>query len=118
MLLTMSALMVAIVWLVAHAHERTLPPIELPRAEAAHLGTSVAGSVALTLRPAGAGGVEAYLDERRVPGDLDGLAQALVEAAPSEVVLRADASTRWEHSLRAMSAVASFGVPVAVAGEP
>ena len=118
MLLTMAALMVAIVWLVAHAHERTLPPIDLPEAEAARLGTRVAGSVALTLRPTAEGRVEAYLDERRVPGDLDGLEPALAALAASELVLRADANTLWQDSLSAMNVAARLGVPVAVAGEP
>ncbi len=118
MLLIMAALMVAIVWLVSHAHESTLPPIELPRADEASLGSGSAGSVSVTLRPARDGSVEVWVEDARVPGDLDGLEQALRGTPAAELVLRADASTRWEDTLRAMNTAAALGLPLAVASGP
>lgn len=118
MLLTMAALMVAIVWLVSHAHERTLPPIELPRAEEAQLGVNGARAVAVTLRPKAPGAVEVYVADERVPGDLRGLEAALEGKRAAELVLRADAATRWEDALAAMDIAARLGLPLVVAGEP
>jgi biopolymer transport protein ExbD len=116
MLLTMAALMVAIVWLVSHAHERTLPRIDLPKTGEARLGVTSGTSVAVTLRPRETGGVEVYVEDEQVPEGLEGLEAVLRSSGASELVLRADASTRWEDSLAAMSTAAKLGLPLAVAG--
>ena len=117
MLLTMAALMVAIVWLASHAHERTLPPIELPQAEDAQLGALSASSITLTLRPREGGPIEVYLDDERIPAGLGGLYEVLATRNAQELILRADASTRWEDSLRAMDIAARLGLPIAIAGD-
>ena len=118
MLLTMAALMVAIVWLVSHAQELTLPPIELPGSDAASLGQSDAAGVNVTLRPADDGGLEVWLEDARVDAGLDGLADALAAAGAGAVTLRADARTPWQDGLAAMNAAARLGLPVSVAAEP
>jgi biopolymer transport protein ExbD len=118
MLLTMSALMVAIVWLVSHAHETTLPPIDLPSSDASRLGSADAAAVNVTLRPAAVGSIEVWLEDARVADDLAGLESALAAAGAGAVTLRADASTRWEDGLGAMSAAARLGLAVSVAAEP
>jgi biopolymer transport protein ExbD len=117
MLLTMAALMVAIVWLVSHAHERTLPPVELPEAAEARLGTGTASTATVTLRPLPEGDVEVYLEDARVPGDLDGLEEALRAALPTELVLRADARTAWQQALLTMNVAAKLRIPLSVAGD-
>lgn len=117
MLLTMAALMVAIVWLVSHAHERTLPPVELPHAGEAQLGTGAATAVHVTLHPE-EGVLQVYVDEARVEGGLSGLEQALRTSEAGELILRADADTRWEDSLAAMNVAARLELPLSVAGQP
>ena len=117
MLLTMAALMVAIVWLVSHAQEMTLPPIELPKAEAARLGTRGASAVIVTLR-VGDAGVEVFVDDRRVQGGIGALRAALTQREPGELVLRADAASRWEDSLYVMNLSAELGLPLVVSGSP
>ena len=118
MLLTMSALMVAIVWLVSHAHETTLPPIDLPSSDASRLGSMDAAAVNVTLRPDAGGSIEVWLEDARVTDDLAGLESALAASGAGAVTLRADASTRWEDGLGAMSAAARLGLAVSVAAEP
>ncbi len=118
MLLTMAALMVAIVWLVSHAHEMTLPPIDLPSSDASSLGGADAAAVNVTLRPGAGGSLEVWLDAMRVAGDLAGLDAVLAASGAVAVTLRADAGTRWEDGLEAMSAAARLGLAVSVAAEP
>ena len=118
MLLTMAALMVAIVWLVSHAHEMTLPAIDLPSSDASSLGGTDAAAVNVTLRPGADGALEVWLDEQRVAGDLAGLDSVLAASGAAAVTLRADAGTRWENGLEAMSSTARLGLAVSVAAEP
>ncbi len=118
MLLTMAALMVAIVWLVSHAHETTLPAIDMPSSDAARLGSANAAAVNITLRPASDGSLEVWLEDTRVADDLAGLESALEGLGAGAVTLRADASTRWEDGLAAMSAAARLNLAVSVAAEP
>ena len=118
MMLTMAALMVAIVWLVSHAHEKTLPPIDLPQAADAQLGTRSAETVTVTLRPIEQGGVDVYVEDERVPNSIDGLEAALRSLGSGELILRADANTRWHDSLAAMNIAAKLGLSLSVAGEP
>ncbi len=118
MLLTMAALMVAIVWLVAHAQELTLPPIELPASDAASLGQSDAAAVNVTLRPGADGTLEVWLEDARLDGGLEELGPALAAAGAGAVTLRADARTAWRDGLAAMDAAARLGLPVSVAAEP
>ncbi len=118
MLLTMAALMVALVWLVSHAHEMTLPPIDLPSSDASRLGSAAAAAVNVTLRPGADGSLEVWLDERRVAGGLAGLDSVLAASGAAAVTLRADAGTRWEDGLGAMSSAARLGLAVSVAAEP
>ena len=113
MLLTMAALMVAIVWLVSQVSEATLPAIDLPTSEAAGLGASERTSVQVTLRPADSGAVAVFVDETELPGGLDALRSALDEGP--DVTLRADAGTRWEDALHAMGIAAELGLEVSVA---
>jgi biopolymer transport protein ExbD len=115
MLLTMAALMVAIVWLVSHAHERTLPPIALPSSPEARLGETAAGMVNVTLRPGAKGDLEIYVEDRRVAGGLEALESTLRNLGGLEVTLRADSSTRWEDVLAAMSVASRLGLEVSVA---
>ena len=115
MLLTMAALMVAIVWLVSHAHERTLPPIALPSSPEARLGETAAGMLNVTLRPGADSDLEIYVEERRVEGGLEALESTLRDLGGLEVTLRADSSTRWEDVLGAMSVASRLGLEVAVA---
>ncbi len=115
MLLTMAALMVAIVWLVSHAHERTLPPISLPSSPEARLGETAAGMVNVTLRPGTDSDLEIYVEERRVEGGMEALESTLRDLGGLEVTLRADSSTRWEDVLGAMSVASRLGLEVAVA---
>jgi biopolymer transport protein ExbD len=117
MLLLMAALMVAIVWLVSHANERTLPPIELPSSEQARLGSAASLAAQVTLRPDSAGALEVFVEDERVTGDLDGLEAALRERAAVEVTLRADAGTRWEQVLRAMTVATRLELDVSVAAD-
>lgn len=117
MLLTMAGLMVAIVWLVAQAHEATLPEIDLPQSEASSLGESARASLNVSVRPAEGGGVDVWLEGERVAAGVEGLEHALEQAGASSVTLRADSSTRWEDGLRAMSVAARLGLPVSVAAE-
>ncbi len=118
MLLTMAALMVVIVWLVSHAHEMTLPAIDLPSSDASSLGGADAAAVNVTLRPGADGALEVWLDEQRVAGGLAGLDSVLAASGAAAVTLRADAGTRWESGLEAMSAAARLGLAVSVAAEP
>ena len=104
-------------WLASHAHERTLPAIELPQAANARLGALSASSLTLTLRPREGGPIEVYVDEERVPAGLAGLYEVLAARNAQELVLRADASTRWEDSLRAMDIAARLGLPIAIASD-
>ncbi len=117
MLLTLAALMVAIVWLASHAHETTLPPIDLPSSDAGSIGSAEQPEARVTLRP-GPDGLEVWLEDARVEGDLAGLEPALAKLGVGAVTLRADAATRWEAGLEAMSAAARLGLSVAVAVEP
>ena len=95
MLLTMAALMVAIVWLVSQAHETTLPPIELPSSDVSRLGCRAAAAETGTQRPE----------------------TALRDSGASAVTLRADSRTSWQAGLEAMSAAARQGMAVSVAAE-
>jgi biopolymer transport protein ExbD len=117
MLLTMAALMVAIVWLVSHAQETTLPPIDLPSSDASALGDFDSAAINVTLRPGRDGSLEVFLEDEPVPGDLEGLDVALSDTGAAAVTLRADAATRWEHALEAMTAVARHGLSIAIAAE-
>ena len=118
MLLTMAGLMVAIVWLVSHAHEATLPPIDLPTSSSSALGSQEAAALNVTLRPSSAGSLEVWLEDRQVAGGLAGLEAALADSGAGAVTLRADADTRWEDGLEAMSAAGRLGLAVAVAANP
>ena len=118
MLLMMAALMVAIVWLVSHAQETTLPPIELPKSSANALGSADAAALNVTLRPTSSGEPEVWLEDRRVAGGLRGLEAALAGSRASAITLRADADTRWEDGLGAMSAAGRLGLAVSVAANP
>ncbi len=118
MLLTMAALMVAIVWLVSHAHEMTLPPIDLPSSDASSLGSADSAAVNVTLRPAADGLLGVWLEDVQVEGDLAGLESVLAASGAAAVTLRADAGTRWEDGLEAMSAAARLGLAVSIAAEP
>jgi biopolymer transport protein ExbD len=115
MLLTMAALMVAIVWLVSHAREQTLPPIVLPASAEARLGSAAQSSVNVTLRPGSAGHLEVWVEDRPIDGGLDGLESTLRDLGSLEVTLRADSTTRWEDVLRTMSVASRLGLEVAVA---
>ena len=115
MLLTMAALMVAIVWLASLSHETSLPPIDLPTSDAAALGVQEAASVYVTLRPDPDGTLQVFLEEEPVPGGIDALAALLAERGAGSLTLRADADTRWEDGLSALSAAASAGMSVSVA---
>lgn len=117
MLLTMAALMVAIVWLVSQAHEATLPPIELPSSDASRLGSRAEAAVTVTLRPDGAGRIEVFLEDRALDGGLEALEMALRDSGASAVTLRADSRTSWQAGLEAMSAAARQGMAVSVAAE-
>lgn len=116
MMLTMAALMVAIVWLVAHASEATLPPVDLPESAAASLGASDRASVQVTLRP-GEAGTEVWIDDERLDGGLAQLADALTERNAAGLTLRADERVPWRDALEAMTASASAGLPVSVAAD-
>jgi biopolymer transport protein ExbD len=116
MLLTMAALMVAIVWLVAHASEATLPPIELPQSDAAALGASDAASLHVTLRP-GETATLVWLDDAELEGGLDALEAALHGREAAAMTLRADARVPWQDALRAMSAGARSGLSLSIAAE-
>ena len=118
MLLTMAALMVAIVWLVSNVQEATLPPIELPESDGSRLGSSAAAAVVVTLRPGAANSTEVWLEDERVLGGTAALRSALEERRAGAVTLRADADTRWEEGLRALGAAASLGLPVSIAADP
>jgi hypothetical protein len=61
--------------------------------------------------------VEVYLEDARVPGDLDGLEEALRAALPTELVLRADARTAWQQALLTMNVAAKLRIPLSVAGD-
>ena len=118
MLLTMAALMVAIVWLVSHAQETTLPPIELPKSAANALGSADAAALNVTLRPTSGGEPEVWLEDQPVAGGIQGLEAALAGSHASAITLRADADTRWEDGLGAMSAAGRLGLAVSVAANP
>ena len=115
MLLTMAGLMVAIVWLVSHAHEATLPQIDLPESEASRLGAADRSAVHVTLRPGPEGVLRVWLEGDPVPGGIDGLEAALAKADAGSVTLRADASVSWEDGLRALGVAAKLELPIAVA---
>lgn len=117
MLLTMAALMVAIVWLVSHAQEATLPPIDLPESDASARGSSSTAAVNVTLRPS-SDGVQVWLQDRRLAAGLDGLEAALARSGAASVTLRADRDTRWEDGLVAMSAAGRLGLSISVAADP
>lgn len=118
MLLTMAALMVAIVWLVSHVHESTLPPIDLPSSEAASLGSDAAARVVVTLRPGPEGALEVFVDDVALAGGLDALAEPLASSDALGVTLRADAATDWNDALRAMTVISAAGLSIEVAAEP
>ena len=115
MLLTMAALMVAIVYLASLSHETSLPPIDLPTSDAAALGVKEAASVYVTLRPDADGTLQVFLEEEPVTGGIEALAALLAERGAGSLTLRADAETRWEDGLSALSAAASAGMSVSVA---
>ena len=62
--------------------------------------------------------LEVWLEDTRVADDLAGLELALEGLGAGAVTLRADASTRWEDGLAAMSVAARLGLAVSVAAEP
>ena len=115
MLLMMAALMVAMVWLASLSHETSLPPIDLPTSEAGALGAQNAASVHVTLRPGPAGTLQVFLEEQPIAGGIGALAAALAERGAGSLTLRADAETRWEDALSAMSAAAGAGMSVSIA---
>ena len=114
MLLTMSALVVMVIWLVAHAQERTLPAIDLARSESATLGADLAAAAIVTLRQSDAGRLEVFVDDRRIAG-LDALESALDQAGATSVTLRAEPETGWQDVLTAMTAAAALDLPLSVA---
>lgn len=115
MLLTMAALMVAILWLAAQAHETALPPIDLPTSEAAGLGHTEAASVTITLRPGPKQSLEVFVDESLLSGGLAAVPDALEASGSGAVTLRADAGTDWESALEVMSSAAQLGLSISVA---
>ena len=115
MLLTMAGLMVAIVWLVSHAHEATLPQIDLPQSEASRIGTRERAAVNVTLRPGDDGVIEVWIEEEPVQGGIEALEDALSGLGARSVTLRADSATPWKDGLRAMGVAARLGLPVSVA---
>ena len=117
MLLTMAALMVAIVWLVSHVDESTLPPVDLPTSDAAALGGTDATAANVTLRPDASGVTRVWIEERPLEGGLDALENALGSTGTRSVVLRAAAATPWQDTLSAMTAAAHLGLPISVAAE-
>jgi len=132
MMLTMAGLMVAIVWLTAHAQESTLPPIDLPQSDAAALGLSTRPPLQVTLRPArfsqtgsqadattasSTDAVEVWIEDRRLAGGVASLEAALRRSGVGVMTLRADAGTRWEAVLEAMSAAAKLEWQVNVAAD-
>jgi len=123
MLLTMAGLMVAIVWLSAHAQERTLPPIELPTSQAGSLGLREDTPLRVTLRPetsargASADTARVFVEERELPGGIPQLETELEGRRGGTLTLRADAGLRWETVLEAMSAAAKWDISVNVAVE-
>lgn len=116
MLLTMAALMVAIVWLVSIAHETALPPIDLPSADSAALGGLDNAAAKVTLRPTDAG-LDVFLEEEPVTGGLEGLETALRDRSATAVILRADEAIQWRDALQAMTAAARLELPISVAVE-
>ena len=117
MLLTMAGLMVAVVWLAAHAQEKSLPPISLPASDAAAPAAPSDREVRVTLRPEG-DRIGVWVEDRRIGGGLDALEEALVQSRARAVTLRADAGTRWDAVLTAMSAAARLELAVSVAANP
>jgi biopolymer transport protein ExbD len=117
MLLTMAALMVAIVWLASLAHETALPPIDLPSADSATLGALDRAAAKVTLSPGADGALEVFLEKKAVAGGLGGLEAALRERSATAVVLRADEAIRWRDALTAMSAAARLDLPISIAVE-
>jgi biopolymer transport protein ExbD len=115
MLLTMAALMVAIVWLVSHAHEATLPPIELPSSPEARLGSAETQPIHVTLRAREGDQLEIFLEDRRVAGGLAGLESELRGFGAREITLRADARARWQDVLDVMTLGSRLGLRIAVA---
>jgi biopolymer transport protein ExbD len=118
MLLTMAGLMVAVVWLASHARETTLPPLDLPEAEAARLGTETPAALHVTLRPAPSGTTEVWLESDRVAAGIAGLEAALAAGRADAITLRADAATPWSDVLAAMGIAAKLSLPVSVAALP
>lgn len=125
MLLTMAGLMVAVVWLTAHAQERTLPPIQLPQSEAAAFARTQDAPLQVTLRPSpesaaesqGQSAVEVWINDQRLDGGMDALEAALLRGGGSSMTLRADAGTRWDAVLQAMSVAAKLDWEVSVAAD-
>ncbi len=117
MLLTMAGLMVAIVWLSAHAQEHTLPPLTLPESESGRLGLSQNSPLHVTLRPGADGAVSVYLEAELLRGGIAALEAALEAQQGRTLTLRADAELRWDAVLQAMSAAARWGIEVNVAVE-
>lgn len=116
MLLTMAALMVAIVWLSKHAIEHTLPPVELPRVEGARLGDGLGDPIVVTLRPTGEH-VDIFLGEARLDGGLSALRETLAASTARQMVLRADRGTPWEDALQIMDVASRQGLVLSVAGD-
>ena len=117
MLLALAAVMVAVVWLVSHVHEATLPQIDLPSSEASRLGSSGAASINVTLRLADTGAPEVWVEDAVLPDGIDGLKAALDRSEVPAITLRADAGTRWEDALRVMTIAAQLGRPVNIAAD-
>jgi biopolymer transport protein ExbD len=115
MLLTMAALMVAIVWLVSHAHEATLPPIELPSSPEARLGSTATTPLHVTLRARQGDRLELFVGDRAVEGGLTGLESELRGSGAREITLRADARSRWQDVLDVMTVGSRLGLRIAVA---
>jgi biopolymer transport protein ExbD len=116
MLLTMAGLMVAVVWLSTRAQETTLPPLDLPQADAAALADETPTTAYVTLRPT-AGTTEVWLDSEQLTAGLPELEAALTRAGASAVTLRADAATAWSDVLAAMGVAAKLELPVTVAAD-
>ena len=114
MLLTMAALMVALVWLVSQAQETTLPPIDLPSAELAGLGTGAQATVHVSLE-SGPDGIRVWLEDRELPGGVEGLEAALRRTGATSLTLRVSQDTPWRDGLAAMSAAARLKLPISIA---
>jgi hypothetical protein len=117
MLLTMSGLMVSLVWLSALTHEQSVAGVDVAGRGAQGLSASDVLRLFVTLRSVDTG-VDVFVGERRLAGGIDELAEVLARAdARTRITLRAEGDVPWSEVLEAMSAAARLDLPVSVAPE-